>query len=127
VSPFSSPPPPPPTPATLLFFLCLVSGNVTTTKTKQRKEEGRRQGARGVHRCGLGATMAGDHGNVHMVNSKQLREMKIEDAKSRGKIIVVDFTATWCGPCRLMTPVFSELIKKCDILTFLEVDVDESR
>jgi thioredoxin 1 len=71
--------------------------------------------------------MAGDHGNVHMVNSKQLRETKIEDAKSRGKIIVVDFTATWCGPCRLMTPVSSELIKKYDILTFLEVDVDKSR
>jgi thioredoxin 1 len=81
----------------------------------------------GVHRCGFGATMAGDHGNVHMVNSKQLRETKIEDAKSRGKIIVVDFTATWCGLCRLMTPVFSELIKKYDILTFLEVDVDKSR
>jgi hypothetical protein len=31
--------------------------------------------------------MAGDHGNVHMVNSKQLRETKIEDANSRGKIV----------------------------------------
>jgi hypothetical protein len=43
----------------------------------------------GVHRCGFGATMAGDHGNVHMVNSKQLRETKIEDAKSRGKIVSI--------------------------------------
>jgi len=96
VSPFSSPPPPPSSPATLLLFLCLVSGNVTTTKTKQRKEEGRRQGARGVHRCGLGATMAGDHGNVHMVNSKQLREMKIEDAKSRGKIVSISLCLSLC-------------------------------
>jgi hypothetical protein len=31
--------------------------------------------------------MAGDHGNVHVVNSKQLWETKIEDAKSRGKIV----------------------------------------
>ncbi|KAH8956929.1 hypothetical protein BDL97_07G067500 [Sphagnum fallax] len=69
--------------------------------------------------------MAGDHGNVHVVNSKQLWETKVEDAKSRGKIIVVDFTATWCGPCRLMAPVFSDLSKKYDILIFLKVDVDE--
>ncbi len=39
--------------------------------------------------------------------------------------IVVDFTATWCGPCRLMAPVFSDLSKKYDILIFLKVDVDE--
>jgi hypothetical protein len=31
--------------------------------------------------------MAGDHGNVHVVNSKQLWETKVEDAKSRGKIV----------------------------------------
>jgi thiol-disulfide isomerase/thioredoxin len=69
--------------------------------------------------------MAADHGNVHVVNSKQLWETKVEDAKSRGKIIVVDFTATWCGPCRLMAPVFTDLSKKYDILIFLKVDVDE--
>lgn len=39
--------------------------------------------------------------------------------------IVVDFTATWCGPCRLMAPIFTELSKKYDQLIFLKVDVDE--
>jgi thioredoxin 1 len=39
--------------------------------------------------------------------------------------IVVDFTATWCGPCRVMSPIFVELSKKYPTLIFLKVDVDE--
>jgi thioredoxin 1 len=39
--------------------------------------------------------------------------------------VVVDFTATWCGPCRLMAPIFTELSKKFENLIFLKVDVDE--
>jgi thiol-disulfide isomerase/thioredoxin len=39
--------------------------------------------------------------------------------------IVVDFTATWCGPCRVMSPIFVELSKKYPTLVFLKVDVDE--
>jgi thiol-disulfide isomerase/thioredoxin len=99
----------------LWFFSARVTG----------RREGRKRRGCALLLCLGATTMAGDHGNVHVVNSKQLWETKVEDAKSRGKIIVVDFTATWCGPCRLMAPVFSDLSKKYDILIFLKVDVDE--
>lgn len=39
--------------------------------------------------------------------------------------IVVDFTATWCGPCRIMSPYFAELAKSMSSAIFLKVDVDE--
>lgn len=43
-----------------------------------------------------------------------------------GKTIVVDFFATWCGPCRMLSPVIEQIDKeglvKCD---FVKVDVDD--
>ncbi|CAM6041197.1 unnamed protein product [Sphagnum compactum] len=69
--------------------------------------------------------MAGDHGLVHVVDSKTSWDLKVAESKNTQKIIVVDFTATWCGPCRIMSPIFIELSKKYPGLIFLKVDVDE--
>nr|XP_043617543.1 thioredoxin H-type-like [Erigeron canadensis] len=41
------------------------------------------------------------------------------------KLAVVDFTASWCGPCRVIAPVLAEYAKKFPNVTFLKVDVDE--
>ncbi|ETL38364.1 thioredoxin, variant 5 [Phytophthora nicotianae] len=39
--------------------------------------------------------------------------------------VVVDFSASWCGPCRHISPAFHELSAKYPSTIFLKVDVDE--
>ncbi len=40
---------------------------------------------------------------------------------------IVDFSATWCGPCRRMEPILEELAKKYEgKIVIYQVDVDES-
>ena len=40
--------------------------------------------------------------------------------------VIIDFYATWCGPCKLLAPVFEDVAKTKENVTFVKVDVDEA-
>lgn len=40
------------------------------------------------------------------------------------KLVVVDFYATWCGPCKMLTPVLAKVTQSQDVL-LVKVDVDQ--
>lgn len=47
--------------------------------------------------------------------------------QAAGKLVVVDFSASWCGPCRMMKPVLERLARRCGgAVDFLEVDCEET-
>lgn len=61
---------------------------------------------------------------VHQVKTKAELESKFTEAGD--KLVVVDFFATWCGPCKRIAPLLDQIAKeKQDKLVMLKVDVDE--
>lgn len=51
----------------------------------------------------------------------------LEKILSENKYVIVDFFATWCNPCRMLTPVIEELASKHKDITFVKIDVDQFR
>ncbi|XP_023389227.1 thioredoxin isoform X1 [Pteropus medius] len=60
---------------------------------------------------------------VKQIDSKDAFEEALTSAGS--KLVVVDFSATWCGPCKMIKPFFHSLSEKYSNVVFLEVDVDD--
>lgn len=56
---------------------------------------------------------------VH-VNEENFRENISNDK------VLVDFFATWCGPCKMLSPVLEEIKEDRSELKIVKVDVDES-
>lgn len=48
---------------------------------------------------------------------------KVQSSEFAGKVIILDFWATWCGPCRMEIPGFIELQKKYEKLGLVVVGV----
>ncbi len=41
--------------------------------------------------------------------------------------IIIDFSADWCGPCRMLSPIFEELSKSIKEIKFGKINVDNEQ
>jgi thioredoxin 1 len=57
----------------------------------------------------------------------ELTETNFDELTSGGGITLVDFWASWCGPCRQFGPVFERVSEKNSDLTFGKVDTEAQR
>jgi thioredoxin 1 len=51
---------------------------------------------------------------------------QVAQLQSEGKKLLVQYTASWCNPCKQLTPRLSNLSNKYSDVTFAKVDVDEN-
>ena len=56
---------------------------------------------------------------IKSVNSNEFNE------EVKSGVVFVDFFATWCGPCKMLSPVVDEVANEIEDVKFLKVDVDE--
>ena len=57
-----------------------------------------------------------------VVNSENFEN----DVRKNEKVVLVDFYATWCGPCKMLSPVLDQVSSEVEDVVIGKLDIDES-
>lgn len=58
---------------------------------------------------------------MEVINSQDFEKRVLKNNKT----VLVDFFATWCGPCRMLSPILEQVASETDA-EILKVDIDEN-
>lgn len=56
---------------------------------------------------------------------KQIDTKEFKEVIKEGKV-VVDLFATWCGPCKMLSPILDEISEEIETTNFYKIDVDDN-
>ena len=54
-----------------------------------------------------------------------LEKGQVFNSLIKNGVVLVDFYATWCGPCKMLSPELEKLAEKRNDVTVLKVDIDQ--
>lgn len=61
------------------------------------------------------------------VKAEYVQESDFEQLIQDNNLVVVDYTATWCGPCRLLSPSIDRLAEEYEgKATVVKIDIDQN-
>ena len=55
----------------------------------------------------------------------KINKNNFEEVKNSGKVVLLDFYADWCGPCRMVSPIVDEIAEERDDIVVGKINVDE--
>ena len=58
---------------------------------------------------------------------KEVNEEEFRTEVAEGGTILVDFFATWCPPCKALSPIVEEIAKENENIKVLKINVDEEQ
>jgi thioredoxin 1 len=57
---------------------------------------------------------------------EQLNSSNIGEFTKNNKMVIIDFWAPWCMPCKMIAPILEKLEKELNELSFAKVNVDDN-
>ena len=56
---------------------------------------------------------------------KEINAEEYSEIVNSSNPVVIDFHATWCGPCKVLSPILDELDDEIEGVEFVKLDVDQ--
>ncbi|XP_078180043.1 tetraticopeptide domain-containing thioredoxin [Carex rostrata] len=91
---------------------------------EMKKAQADRQHRRAEAEASNGSPGSQD-GQVIVVHSQHDLTTRLKAASNASRLAILYFTATWCGPCKAMAPLFEKLAQKHPQVVFMKLDIDQ--
>ena len=95
----------------VVFVLALVAINIFLSRQNQTEMEGNDK-----------QENAKQEEKVIEVTSQNFEEEVLKSEKP----VLIDFYATWCGPCKILSPIVEEAAKEKENVKFVKIDIDKT-
>ncbi len=71
--------------------------------------------------------MTSEKGPLDLLFSNQFMVSSLQSLLDGDIPVLIDFTATWCGPCKMQAPILTELKKEVgDSIRIIKIDIDKN-